>query len=85
MGDIWAITSNAFTEFVSRANIFDGVNLKLSDIDLRFIGTNSASNMDFKGNIRCPERGLVRFQFMEIIVRLADDKYQRNGLANNSV
>jgi hypothetical protein len=43
----------------------------LKIIDLTFITTNSISGNDYKGNSLVPERGLIRFQFMEAIVRLA--------------
>jgi hypothetical protein len=38
------------------------------------------SGADWKGNHQVPERGFVRFQFMEALVRLADEKYRKNGL-----
>ena len=41
------------------------------------------SGVDWKGNSLVPERGLVRFQFMESLVRLADEKYKKNGLSEN--
>jgi len=45
--------------------------MPLKIIDLTFITTNSMSGPDWKGNILNPERGLVRFQYMESLVRLA--------------
>lgn len=41
------------------------------------------SSANYKGNTLVPERGLVRFQFMEALVRLADEKYKKLGLAEN--
>ena len=52
-------------------------------MDLKFISTCSASAVDYKGNNRNPERYIVRFQFMEFIVRLSEDKYIKQGQASN--
>ncbi len=57
-----------------------GKELPLKIIDLTFITTNSMSGIDWKGNILVPERGLVRFQFMESLVRLAEEKYKKKGI-----
>lgn len=55
--------------------MIDGKTLRLTDVDLKFIATNSS---EIRGP-RNPERALVRFQFMEILVRLAEDKYMKNN------
>lgn len=41
------------------------------------------SGADWKGNGLVPERGLIRFQFMESIVRLAEEKFKKNGLSDS--
>jgi len=51
--------------------------------DLTFITTNSISGADWKGNVLVPERGLVRFQFMECLVRLSEEKFKKLGLTDN--
>jgi hypothetical protein len=55
----------------------------LKIIDLTFITTNSISGTDYKGNSLVPERGLIRFQFLEAIVRLAEEKYKKNGVTDS--
>ena len=45
--------------------------LPLKLIDLTFIKTTSMTAIDWRGNSRNPERGLVRFQFLESLVRLS--------------
>ena len=71
VGDVWAISSNPFTDFCQQANIISK-DTPLKITDLTFITTNSMSGANFKGNNLVPERGLVRFQLMESLVRLAD-------------
>lgn len=70
-GDVWAVSSNSFTEFCQQAKIISK-DTPLKIIDLTFITTNSISGANYKGNSLVPERGLVRFQFMEELVRLAE-------------
>jgi hypothetical protein len=40
---------------------------------------------DDKRNLRNPANALVRFEFLEILIRLALDKYLKSGQAQNSV
>lgn len=69
-GDVWAVSNQPFTEFCQQARIINK-DTPLKITDLTFITTNSMSGPDWKGNVLVPERGLVRFQFMESLVRLA--------------
>jgi hypothetical protein len=50
--------------------------------DLKFIATCSSA-IEWKGNFRNPERALVRYQFMEFLVRLAEDKFLKSKQAPN--
>jgi hypothetical protein len=68
------------TEFLNQSKVIDGKMLMIKGVDLKFISTTSASNPDFKGNSLRPERGIVRFQFMEYIVRLSEEKFQLSGV-----
>jgi hypothetical protein len=77
--DIWAISLNPFTDFCNQSKLI-GKELPSKIVDLTFITTNSMSGVDWKGNHQVPERGLTRFQFMEALVRLADEKYRKNGI-----
>ncbi len=65
------MSNNTWTEFCQQAKIINK-DLPLKISDLTFITTNSMSGADWKGNQLVPERGLVRFQFMEALVRLAE-------------
>ena len=76
IGDTWAIGMLGFTDFLNSAGIIDGKTLKLSDVDIKFIATLSSS--EYKNNPRNPERGLIRCQLMEGLVRIAEEKYMKN-------
>lgn len=80
--EIWSIPLNTYTEFCSTAGIIDGKLVKLSDFDRIFIATYTRTEKD--RNPRNPDRALVRYQFLEGLIRIADHKYINSGLANNS-
>jgi hypothetical protein len=81
-GDVWAVSSQPFTEFCQQSRIINK-DTPIKITDLTFITTNSMSGSDWKGNLLVPERGLVRFQFMESLVRLAEEKFKKNGVYDN--
>lgn len=55
--------------------ILDNKTLNLSDIDVNFTAFyKGTEKSDFN-----PERSLIRYQFMEILLRIAHDKYIKNG------
>eukprot|EP00347_Sterkiella_histriomuscorum_P006983 403350697 len=77
VGYICSIGTNLYSDIISNCGDFiDGKIFKLSDLDLNFVATNSGTK---KNNPRNPERQLVRYQFMEVLVRLAVDKFIKNG------
>eukprot|EP01017_Pseudomicrothorax_dubius_P005020 TRINITY_DN11162_c0_g1_i1.p1 TRINITY_DN11162_c0_g1~~TRINITY_DN11162_c0_g1_i1.p1 ORF type:complete len:422 (+),score=86.12 TRINITY_DN11162_c0_g1_i1:71-1267(+) len=78
VGEVFSIPINTFTDFATQCNLLDDT-FKLSDLDLKFIATNS-SEIKTKNN---PDRALTRFKFMEIMVRIAEDKYIKAGLSPN--
>jgi len=62
-------------EMVDHSGLLDE-NLKVADVDIKFVAT--VSDRNFKSNSRNPDRGIVRHQFLEALVRLADEKYYRS-------
>lgn len=70
-GHIPCIGQNAFNEIINLTNIVDGKDLKLSDIDLEFISTKAGN----KNVLLNPVRWIVRYQLMEVLVRIAIHKY----------
>lgn len=78
--DVPCVMMNTFTDFINKTNIIDNINLKLSDVDLKFVVTKTSSR--YKRNPRNPEKGIIRYQFMEILVRLCEDKYIRHKITN---
>jgi hypothetical protein len=61
--------------------MIDGKALSLSDVDRKFIATNSSS-LDLKSKTN-PEKALVRFQFMEVLARIAERKYIEGGVTKS--
>ena len=78
--DVFSIPINAFTEFLNQSGIVDGKLIKLSEIDILFITTNTvAVKLPFN-----PDRALVRYQLLEILVRIAIDKYIKNKICDTA-
>lgn len=51
--------------------------MKLKDVDFNFIATNSGET---SSNPLNPKNALVRHNFMEILFRLAEDKFLKSGM-----
>ncbi|CAD8053199.1 unnamed protein product [Paramecium primaurelia] len=83
IGDIWAISSLINLQLLSTVRMTEpnekGI-IKQQDMELKYLATISGTE---KGNYRKPERGMVRFQFLEMFVRIAEDKYIKNGIAKS--
>jgi hypothetical protein len=75
-GGIFSVGVNAFTDLWANCRLIDGSVFKLADIDFNMKAT---CYNEIKNNPRNPGTALVRFEFMEIIVRIAMDKYYKSG------
>jgi len=58
---------------IQKTKLLEGNKIKLSDIDRLFITTNYNPNESTADNN--PLKSLVRYEFIEILVRLAHEKY----------
>lgn len=72
-GIVPGIGQNAFNEIINATHIWDNKRLKLADIDFEFIVTKAGN----KKKALNPERWLIRYQFMEVFVRLALHMYYK--------
>lgn len=71
------IGSSVLTEMMYKCPDFiDNKTIKLSDVDLSIIACNGGAKVK---NILQPSNALTRPQMIEVIVRLANDKYIKNG------
>ena len=57
----------------------DNKSLNLTDVDIELVSTVSGVAKQYLN----PERQIVRYQFMEVLVRLANTKFYRKGTALN--
>ena len=75
---ITCIQSPALIECLKNCmNLLDHRTIKVADIDIELIACNS--KQDKRKNELNPDKQLVRFQFLEMLVRLAIDKYFKTG------
>jgi len=72
---------NAFTDFCNISGMVDGTLFKLADLDLNL---KAAGYSDEKSNPLNPPNALVRFKVMEMLVRIAKDKYIRNKITQDA-
>lgn len=76
IGDVWAISKLLFIEIFTKSGLVDNKTLKLADLEIKFI-TSKTSHRKFRG--MAPDRGMVRHEFLEGIIRIAEEKYMING------
>jgi hypothetical protein len=75
MNSCWSIAGNAYSEFINFIRYLELDNfsrITLSDCDIEFEKSNY-TEVKYKNN---PKSALVRFNFLEILVRLALNKYK---------
>ena len=79
LGRVACIGSSVLTEILNNCNDFiDGKTLKLPDVDLQAIACNGGAKST---NWLKPDKALVRCQLMEVLVRLALDKFFKTKIA----
>lgn len=78
--DIWCIQSLCFLDIINDCQIIDE-NIGMADVEIKYVA--AISDPSFKGNPRNPDRGLVRHQFMEVIVRLAEEKFVKSKVCES--
>ena len=80
-GNMPSMGMNVLTELMLKCNDFvDYKNTKLSDVDLAFIATNAVGSKNFPYRpdlIINPERQIIRYQFFEILIRLALERFNQ--------
>lgn len=75
------ISMNDFTSWSNKCNFVDGKNINLAALDRILITTNVALH----GFTSSAERDLNRYEFLEIIVRLAIQLYRESKVVESSV
>lgn len=82
MNDVFCVTLNPFLLFASQSKICDNHLIRMRDLECIFM---SASTKALKiHNERAPEKAMTRREFIEVIGRLAIDKYLRNKIVKSS-
>ncbi|OMJ80561.1 hypothetical protein SteCoe_19157 [Stentor coeruleus] len=77
--EIFSIGSNVLTDFLNECKLIDDL-FGPSDIGVNW---NACITPKEKGQIYNPGNGLVRYEFLEILVRIAYDRYVRNKICGN--
>lgn len=78
-GNVPSIGTNILSDLMLRCGEFVDYRLtKLSDVDLAFIASNAAASKQFPFSadlVLNPERQLIRYQFLEVIVKLGLERF----------
>jgi hypothetical protein len=75
-GGIFSVGQNGFTDLCSQTGVINSTTFKLADLDFNLKATLYT---DVKNNPLNPGNALVRYEFMELIARIALDKYFKTG------
>ena len=78
--ELFCITQNVLIDFLNQCNVIDNL-FQVSDLGVNW---NSANAGKEKGEIYNAGNGLCRYEFMEILVRIAGDRYLRNKICKNA-
>ncbi|CAD8181810.1 unnamed protein product [Paramecium pentaurelia] len=76
--DVFCIQYGQFNKILS--SIIDGENLKQSDVESDLVSIKNNVDSKFIYN---PDKAIIRYQFMEVLFRLANDKFIRSGQCKN--
>ena len=81
MSSLYTISLNSYSDFVDDCNIPDSKSktCKRKDLDTIFIVANVEEDKASKVNKQNDDRALMRFEFLEVVVRIAIQKYLRSG------
>lgn len=79
--EIFAIGSNTLNDFLNQSKVIDN-SFTLSDVGINWSAANSNKDKTQTNN---SGNGLCRYEFLEIMVRIANDKFIRNKITNNIV
>lgn len=78
-GNSMSIGKNAFAALLQMANdLVDNKTLNAADLGIAYIAVKAADMK--KGNKLIPADQLIRYNFIEIFIRLADQKFIKSGL-----
>ena len=88
-GIIPCLGSNSLAEIIMHTpGLLDRVNLNLSKIDLHFVSTNATrcqiKELEVIKQMN-PDKFIIRYQFMELLVHMAKERYAIKAKAKNKV
>ena len=75
-GGVFSIPLNTFTDFAKQVDLVNGKDIRFAESDTQFLTLNKRS----KNTYLNPGVALVRFQFLEILLRLAFKRYEETKM-----
>jgi len=74
--NVFAISENVIFDIIKKANAIDNESLKIPDVNLEFITTNTMEANQKSSKLN-PERFLIRYEFFEFLIRIALRKFKK--------
>ncbi|KAL4479131.1 hypothetical protein ABPG72_008961 [Tetrahymena utriculariae] len=82
LNDVFCVTLSTFARFAQESKIIDNNLMRMRDVECIFIAASSKA-LKVK-NYRAPEKTVIRSEFVELMGRLALDKFIRTKVAKTS-
>ena len=77
-GGVFSIPLNTYTDFVKQIDLVNGKDIRFAESDTQFLTMNKRS----KNSYLNPGVALIRFQFLEILTRLALKRYDETNISS---
>jgi NLR family CARD domain-containing protein 3 len=78
-GGVFSIPLNCYTDFVKQIDLVNGKDIRFAESDTLFLTQNKRNKTSYLN----PGVALVRYQFLEVLSRLALKRYEDTKLANS--
>ncbi|CAD8071605.1 unnamed protein product [Paramecium sonneborni] len=80
VSECFSISFSTYMKMIQQIGIIDNDSVKTQDVEIDLVSIKNNIDPKFIYN---PEKSLVRFQFLEMFFRLANDKYVRTNVVKN--
>ncbi|CAK71521.1 unnamed protein product (macronuclear) [Paramecium tetraurelia] len=78
--ECFSISFQSYIKMIQQIGIIDNESVKLQDVEIDLASIKNNIDPKYLYN---PEKALIRFQFLEMFFRLANDKYVRTNIVKN--
>ena len=77
---VFSVPLNQYSMLLNEVNLIDPATFSTADADRMFIAVNAGINKPLN-----PQHALVRYQFLEILIKIAIEKYFKNNIVKSEI